>query len=455
MTQEQKKILLKGGLWVLTGFLIMFLGITRPKALTTTTIYSNDARTQSNKYLYSLLTQGGTENIQTGNVGTNYTGRAIGISFFYNDNIMINKTYNMRINFYLDDLVPAFNTSMVHIQTCNSSSCNPVNLVGISKQNNSGYSTWVQISYTPQMAGNYVRVDLGDEQRNYLTGTTYFGINSVQIESVNQNEDIMNNANQNANNIINNNNSNTQEIIDNANSNTQAIIDSQYTCNIQTLKNYKGIDDYALTSSGSLTTASKFVVSDYIKIKSNSTYTLTKDSSWGSARSYCLYNNNQQLISCTAYSTNTTFTFTGADYVRYTWNNTTTRAVSLYGDICLKDSQQITDTINDDDIDDSDATSFFNDFTDNTHGLSGIISAPLNAINSMLSNQCTPLTASWKGQEFSFDCGTTFWSRLTGFKEFLNIALDGLLCYRILLKLWKMIEKLKNPNDDRVEVMDL
>lgn len=354
MTQEQKRILLKGGLWALLGLVIFFIGITRPKALTTTTIYSNDARTQSNKYLYSLLTQGGTENIQTGNVGTNYTGRAIGISFFYNDNIMINKTYNMRINFYLDDLVPAFNTSMVHIQTCNSSSCNPVNLVGISKQNNSGYSTWVQISYTPQMAGNYVRVDLGDEQRNYLTGTTYFGINSVQIESVNQNEDIMNNANQNANNIINNNNSNTQNIIDNDTSNTQAIIDNQnsstqalidagYTCNEQTLTNYDGSENKALNVNGSIETANNFVVSDYIRLKASDTYTLTKES-WGNARAYCLYDSNQSLINCDTYASNTTFTITGADYIRYTWSKQSNREVSLTGNICLKDSEEQTKT---------------------------------------------------------------------------------------------------------------
>lgn len=220
------RILLKFGLWALTGFILVLIGVSRVNALTTTTIYANANRTQSNKYLYSLLTEGGTENVQIGNIGTNYTGRAIGISFWYNDNIVLNKTYKVRINFYLDDLVPSFNSSMVEINTCSGDTCNPTNLVGISKQNNSGYSTWVQFEYTPQMVGNYVRVDIGNNKRDYITGTTYFGINSVQIESVNQNEDIMNNANQNANNIINNNNSNTQNIIDNDTSNTQAIIDS-------------------------------------------------------------------------------------------------------------------------------------------------------------------------------------------------------------------------------------
>lgn len=100
--------------------------------------------------------------------------------------------------------------------------------------------------------------------------------------------------------------------------------------------------------------------------------------------------------------------------------------------------------------------SFFNNFSDQDHGgLSGIVTAPLVAINQMLNNQCTPLSTTFKGKTISFECGYSFWSRLTGFSTFINLTLGGLLCYRILIKLFKLIDGLKNPDDDRVEVMNL
>lgn len=103
----------------------------------------------------------------------------------------------------------------------------------------------------------------------------------------------------------------------------------------------------------------------------------------------------------------------------------------------------------------SESSSFFNNFNDNQHGLSGIISAPLNSINAMLSGTCTPLTATWEGKDISLPCGQSFWSKIPEIQEFLNLILGGLLCYHIILKLYRLIDKLKNPDDDRVEVMDL
>ena len=72
-------------------------------------------------------------------------------------------------------------------------------------------------------------------------------------------------------------------------------------------------------------------------------------------------------------------------------------------------------------------TSFFNGFNDTDHGgLSGIVTAPLNSINAMLSNTCSPITGTVYNKSFEIPCGTEMWSRLGVLKDFLNLTLGEL-----------------------------
>lgn len=113
-------------------------------------------------------------------------------------------------------------------------------------------------------------------------------------------------------------------------------------------------------------------------------------------------------------------------------------------------------SLNDDNIDSSSAGSFFDTFTSTDHGgISGIITAPLVAIKKMLDKSCSPLSATYQGQKIELPCGYDFWSKMTAIKEFINLTLGGILCYNIIRKLYKLIENMKNPDDDRVEVMKL
>lgn len=124
----------------------------------------------------------------------------------------------------------------------------------------------------------------------------------------------------------------------------------------------------------------------------------------------------------------------------------------------INNGNQLNDNLTNDNVDGAtdSADSFFDSFTDNDNGgISGIVTAPLVAINAMLNGTCTPLTTTFKGKEISLQCGTQLWSRLSGLKDFLNVVLGGLLCYRICIKLFKLIQNMKNPDNDRVEVMDL
>lgn len=113
-------------------------------------------------------------------------------------------------------------------------------------------------------------------------------------------------------------------------------------------------------------------------------------------------------------------------------------------------------SLNDDNIDSSSAGSFFDSFSSTDHGgISGIITAPLVAIKKMLDKSCSPLSATYQGQKIELPCGYDFWSKMTAIKEFINLTLGGILCYNIIRKLYKLIENMKNPDDDRVEVMKL
>lgn len=116
----------------------------------------------------------------------------------------------------------------------------------------------------------------------------------------------------------------------------------------------------------------------------------------------------------------------------------------------------LNDNITNSDVDDSQASSFFDSFTTTDHGgISGIITAPLVAIKKMLDKNCSPLSATYKGKEISLPCGYDFWSKMPAIQEFINLTLGGILCYNIIRKLYKLIENMKNPDDDRVEVMKL
>ena len=218
-------------LWLLLFFVICIVGISDVFGLETKTIYSNQTLDNSNQFNYGFVNSGGVDSITTGNVGSRISGKTKYINFYLGQNVALNYTYTIRINFLADDLQPYFSLNHVReISVCNSSSCSASSIVSIKKQNNNGFSTWIELTFNPTQVGSVIGVTLGDNSGTYITGETFFGISSVQIESKNPNQDVINNATNNTNNIINNNNSNTESII-NSNKETQQIIKDQFnTC---------------------------------------------------------------------------------------------------------------------------------------------------------------------------------------------------------------------------------
>ena len=215
-------------LWLLLFFVICIVGISNVFGLETKTIYSNQTLDNSNQFNYGFVNSGGVDSITTGSVGSRISGKTKYINFYLSQNVALNYTYTIRINFLADDVQPYFSLNHVkEISVCNSSSCSNSSIISIKKQNNNGFSTWVELTFNPTQVGNVIGVTLGDNSGTYITGETFFGISSVQIESKNSNQDVINNATNNTNNIINNNNSNTESII-NSNKETQEIIKDQF-----------------------------------------------------------------------------------------------------------------------------------------------------------------------------------------------------------------------------------
>ena len=272
MTYNKKTIgpVFKFILWLLLLFVICIVGISNVFGLETKTIYSNQTLDNSNKFNYGFVNEGGVDSITIGNVGSRISGKTKYINFYLSQNVALNYTYTIRINFLADDLQPYFSLNHVkEISVCNSSSCSNSSIISIKKQNNNGFSTWVELTFNPTQVGNVIGVTLGDNHGSFITGETFFGISSVQIESKNPNQDVINNATNNTNNIINNNNSNTESII-NSNKETQEIIKDQFNTCRYSVNLFSGNFSQFNSEGGSGT------IYGYFKLPSdNETYTLT------------------------------------------------------------------------------------------------------------------------------------------------------------------------------------
>lgn len=334
-------------LWLIGLGLICIIGISNVFGATTKIIYSdivaNGTLSGSNQYKYGYMNQGGVIVPTTASVGSTIQGVSYAFTFAFYENTLLSNTYTLKIYFNSDDLKSNFSSDMIDIKTCGISSCNSAVLISVSPNNPSGYSSNLTIKFNPVVIGSIIQVNISGGN-NAITGVSNFGISSVTIDSLNQNEDIMNNANQNANNIISNQNTNTQDIIDSSASNTQTIIDSQYSCNSTTidLSEEDSIKNKNLNSSGNIISNNSTILTNYIRIVNNEDYTITFNYAMGNP-SYCLYDKDKVKISCSNYNQQQTITFSSgsAEYIRLSYrNDTSDRKSELTGYICQKTEEE-------------------------------------------------------------------------------------------------------------------
>lgn len=126
-----------------------------------------------------------------------------------------------------------------------------------------------------------------------------------------------------------------------------------------------------------------------------------------------------------------------------------------------QEAQKTNEMLEDDDTTEAQDTgsSFFNDFSSTDHGgLSGIITSPLRLINSLASTSCSSLSfpLPFVNQNVSLPCMSTIYQ--THFPTFLSIyqlITTGLIGYWVLIKIFGHIRGFKDPEKDKVEVLEL
>lgn len=272
------------------------------------------------------------------------------------------------------------------------------------------------------------------------------------------NQDVINNDKQNTQDIINNQNNNTQDIINNQNQNTQQQIESQQVCTVID-KNSIDIDNSYLLSFGGTQTNNDFGITRYFPISSSSI--LTRSVTTTNNAYMCFYNVNKDLISCVS---NNNAPLTNIDipnnssFVRFTINKTNNRPQFK---LCTNGNQALENTLTDDNIDSDTGTNFFNNFsTTDNGGISAIVTKPLILVNSLLdnNNSCANLLLpSFMGADnVTLPSGCILWNSAPALVVNLwNIFITGFGSYYVLKQLFLLVENLKSPNNDKVEVLDL
>lgn len=465
-------------LWLLLFIFICIVGISDVFGLETKTIYSNQTLDNSNQFNYGFVNAGGVDSITTGSVGSRISGKTKYINFYLSQNVALNYTYTIRINFLADDLQPYFSLNHVkEISVCNSSSCSNSSIISIKKQNNNGFSTWVELSFNPTQVGNVIGITLGDNSGTYITGETFFGISSVQIDSKNANQDFIDNATNNTNNIINNNNSNTESII-NSNKETQEIIKDQFnTCKNYNLTLVKTIENATINATGYLSMGVNdkgFKVYVYENnYPNNITYSFIFNS-YNRLRvgeSDILLSKDRDPLDI--------LIATNSPIVGNTYNiNVSKKYVYFYlssssdnlGSITINDTEICTNK-----LDEQNETSkgifgklkdLFNWLTNNDEAdvssagdvagwlpagpIDSIINLPLtmlNNINSSLNKTCSPLEVNlpYVNKSVEIPCLNTIFNQITGLTNFwtwVGLISSVLILYRYLIELYKYYDRL-------------
>lgn len=103
-------------------------------------------------------------------------------------------------------------------------------------------------------------------------------------------------------------------------------------------------------------------------------------------------------------------------------------------------------------------SSFFNSFQSDSHGLSGIITAPLRLINSLTTATCNPLEFDLPiiHNHVTLSCMRPILEQHFGiFFSLWQLITTGLISYTVCINLYSKVRALQNPNNDRIEVLNL
>lgn len=357
----------------------------------------------------------------------------------------------------------------------------------------------VQISFRTTSATNRVTIQMGGSN-NYdnITGVNNWNIKSAILTipdsspSGSTNQDIIDNQTNNTNNIINNNNQNTSDIINNNNQNTENITNSIEN-GAQAITDVLGnrcanllnpdtsvngaFSDNDLT--GTLNNTTNTVTSDWINVKPNTSYCISganrwrwqfKNSSNNITRSFwqndCVVTDNDTYFLRIYYYYNPAGNFVNPSSITNVMLNegTSSKPYCEYGSYSSKLDDttsainDVNNSINNSNVENGTGQGFFDDFTSQDFGLSQIITIPLNTIQSLTSKSCVPLQVPipFTNSNLSLPCMTEIYqNKLPTVYNLWKIVSFGIVAYLIAIDIFHIVKGFKDPESDKVEVLDL
>lgn len=122
--------------------------------------------------------------------------------------------------------------------------------------------------------------------------------------------------------------------------------------------------------------------------------------------------------------------------------------------------EEIKDKITDSDTSSSQDTagSFFDDFKSDDYGLSDIITMPLTFIKGLSNASCysLDLPLPFVEQNVQIPCMTSIYENYFGsFLTLYQTITTGFIAYWVCVNIYRLVKNFKNPDDDKVEVMEL
>lgn len=104
------------------------------------------------------------------------------------------------------------------------------------------------------------------------------------------------------------------------------------------------------------------------------------------------------------------------------------------------------------------ANSFFNNFKDDDYGLSDVITMPLTFIKGLANNSCNSLNLPlpFVNKNAILPCMTSIYQDYFGsFLQIYQLITTGFISYWVCINIFALVQGFKNPDNDKVEVMEL
>ena len=360
--------------------------------------------------------------------------------------------------------------------------------------------------FTGDKNWNLSKITLTDQVSSSSSGGSSGGSSTPTPTPNPDYSSIINNQNENTQNLIDNQNENTQDIIDNANENTDKIIQNEKDIFTNSCSNKFDTSNYATISENvdfqqledgfrlNTTNQAWGLVVYMLPVQEGKTYyfngkylsqsmsSVIVSLSYSGPGGSDIVNNRfyNYEPSSIADEWSTTFTSDRDGYVYagfwVTKTNSSNNVVYLrvmYSDVtatyCPYGStnsnkidetnqklDEINNSINNSGIDDK--TGFFSNFQNDDHGLTSIITLPLTTIQSLTNTSCVALSVPipFTNRNVSLPCMTQVYQQhIPTIFNLWQIVSFGIISYFICIDIFKMVKGFKDPNEDKVEVLDL